>query len=231
MLNLKDKNILSNTLTFWRRLEPIEQEFIINNSKIINYREGENIHSTTNSCHGILIIKSGRLRTYMLSEEGREVTLYLLEEGDTCVLSASCVLSNITFDVFIDVEVDSEIILVNLESIENIANNVYVENFLLNEAVTRFSDVMWAMEQILFLKLDQRVAIFLLDETSRNNSDIITLTHEQIAKYLGSAREAVSRMLNYFSKEGIVQLSRREVRVINKDKLRKILVSQQVNPL
>lgn len=98
-----------------------------------------------------------------------------------------------------------------------------MENFLLNEAVTRFSDVMWAMEQILFLKLDQRVAIFLLDEISRNNGDLIKLTHEQIAKYLGSAREAVSRMLNYFSKEGIVQLSRGEVRVINKDKLRKVL--------
>lgn len=223
MLDMKDKTILYNALTFWGKLQPEEQEHIFNGAKIRDFEKGENIHSSSNRCQGILIVKSGRLRTYILSEEGKEVTLYLLEEGGICVLSASCILNNITFDVFIDAEVDSETILVDLESLKDISNYVYVENFLLNEAVTRFSDVMWAMEQILFLKLDQRLAIFLLDEMVRNKSDIILLTHEQIAKYLGSAREAVSRMLSYFSKEGLVQLKRGEVKVVSKDGLRKVV--------
>lgn len=223
MLNNGDIDYVYNLLPFLNRLTSGEQELIIKNTRKVKYRKGDNIHGGINTCEGILIIKSGRLRTYMLSGKGKEVTLYLLEEDDVCVLSASCVLNNITFDVHIDVEVDSVVFILELEAINRIVKNVYVENFLLNEAIGRFSDVMWAIEKILFLKFDQRIAIFLLDEISRNKSDVIVQTHEQIANHLGTAREVVSRMLNYFSREGIVQLSRGEIKVENKDALRELL--------
>ncbi len=223
MIKSEDKQMICDVFDFWEKLKPAEQENIFNNASIVAYKQGESIHSSHNNCTGVLVIKSGRLRVYILSEEGREVTLYRMEQGDVCVLSVSCVLKNITFDVYIDAEAPTEIILINSDAVERVSKNIYVENFLLNEAVTRFSDVMWAMEQILFFKLDQRLTIFLLDETLRNNSDTITLTHEQIANHLGSAREVVSRMLRYFSKEGLVQVSRGEVRIINKEKLRKTL--------
>lgn len=223
MLDNEEIDYLYNSLTFLNKLTLEEQELVIKNIRKVQYAKGDNIHGGINTCEGILIIKSGCIRTYMLSEKGKEVTLYLLEEGDICVLSASCVLNNITFDVHIDVEVDSEVFILNLEAIDIIVKNVYVENFLLNEAITRFSDVMWAIEKILFLKFDQRLAIFLLDEVSRNNNDTITQTHEQIANHLGSAREVVSRMLSYFSREGIVELSRGEIVVKDKNTLREIL--------
>lgn len=223
MVNNEDKDMIHHVLTFWEKIKPKEQELILSHAINVKYRQGERIHSSGNDCAGVLIIKRGRLRVYILSEEGREITLYRLDQKDVCVLSASCILKNITFDVHIDAEEFSEIILVNSDAIDKISKNIYVENFMLNEAVTRFSDVMWAMEQILFLKFDQRLAIFLLDETSRDKSIIITRTHEQIARHLGSAREVVSRMLKYFAKEGFVELSRGEVRVINKNELRKII--------
>ena len=78
---------------------------------------------------------------------------------------------------------------------------------------------MWVMQQILFMSMDQRLAIFLSDESKRRGSDIIPLTHEQIAKYMGSAREVVTRMLKYFGNEGIVEVSRKGVKILDKKRL------------
>ena len=94
--------------------------------------------------------------------------------------------------------------------------------FSLEAAVSRFSDVMWVMQQILFMSMDKRLAIFLLDEISKSSSDTVSLTHEQIAKYMGSAREVVSRMLKYFSNEGLVEASRKGVRILDKKRLREL---------
>lgn len=218
------KTFLYNAFTFWDKLSFVEKELIINNATILHYKQGENIYSGGKDCLGVLIIKDGGLRTYILSEDGREITLYRLNQGDICILSASCILKNITFDVHIDAEVDTEIIIINATIFQKICNqNIYVENFTNKTTVERFSDVMWSMEQILFMSFDKRLAIFLIDEISRNDNDTITLTHEQIAKYMGSAREVVSRMLKYFANEGIVELSRGIVKVVNKKKLRKLI--------
>jgi CRP/FNR family transcriptional regulator len=159
----------------------------------------------------------------MLSEEGREITLYRLQEGDVCVLSASCVLSTITFDVHVDAEVDSEVLLVHASVFAELSRqNVYVEKFSYQLATERFSDVMWTMQQVLFMSFDKRLAIFLLDEMNKAEEDTIRLTHEQIAKYVGTAREVVTRMLKYFSGEGIVSLSRGGIKILDKKKLRSL---------
>jgi len=161
----------------------------------------------------------------MLSEEGKEITLYRLFQGDTCMLSASCVLKSITFDVFVDAEEDSECYIIGGNFFADIAErNIYVQNFALDAAVERFSDVMWIMQQILFMSFDRRLAIFLWDEMSKTGDNKIRLTHEQIAKYIGSAREVVSRMLKYFASEGIVEHSRGGIKIINKQKLKALAV-------
>jgi CRP/FNR family transcriptional regulator len=161
----------------------------------------------------------------MLSEDGKEITLYRLFPGDICMLSASCVLRSITFDVFVDAEEDSVCYVISGNAFAEIAGrNLYVENYALDTAVGRFSDVMWVMQQILFMSFDKRLAIFLWDEASKTGDDTIRLTHEQIAKYVGSAREVVSRMLKYFASEGIVELSRGGIKIINRQKLRELAV-------
>jgi CRP/FNR family transcriptional regulator len=148
-----------------------------------------------------------------------------LTEGESCVLSASCILNNITFDVIINAETETEIFLLNVGTFSKLNNeNIYVENFSYKNAVDRFSDVMWAMEQILFMSFDKRLATFLIDETAKTKTTDINLTHDQIAKYLGSAREVVSRMLKNFEAQGILKLSRGLIQIIDKDKLKKILI-------
>ena len=132
------------------------------------------------------------------------------------MLSASCVLQSITFDVFVDAEEDSEVYIINGKTFADISNkNLYVKNFALEIAIKRFSSVMWIMQRILFMSLDRRVAIFLYDELQKTGSRDIKLTHADVAKYMGSAREAVSRMLKYFEDENIVELSRGGIKIID----------------
>ncbi|MCI9323091.1 MAG: Crp/Fnr family transcriptional regulator [Lachnospiraceae bacterium] len=160
----------------------------------------------------------------MMSEQGKDITLYRLHSGDLCMLSASCVLEAITFDVFVDAEEDSRCIVIGGPAFAAVSErNPAVKIFALETAVSRFSDVMWVMQQILFMGVDRRLAVFLLDEAARTGSDIIPLTHGQIARYMGSAREVVSRMLKYFAAEGAVEVSRRGVRILDKGSLRKLV--------
>ena len=219
------ENELRKKLPFWDRISAAQQRELSAHTTPCKYAAGQNLHSAGNQCVGVLLVKSGELRTYIMSGDGREITLYRLSEGGVCILSASCVLHNITFDVFVDAERDTELLMVNAAYFSGLlAQNIYAENYALKIAADAFSEVMWTMEQILFMRFDQRLAIFLLDETARLGSDLLPLIHEQIARYMGSAREVVSRMLKYFEKEGIVKLSRGAVEVVDKSKLKAIAV-------
>lgn len=222
MAQIDFNSVYSNTLAFWDKISESEKEFICSNSTDIVYKKGTTVHDSS-ECSGVIFVQSGCLRVYMMSDEGKAITLYRLYKGDMCMLSASCVLSTITFDVFIDAEEDSECYVINGPAFMKVSNsNPDVKIFSLETAVSRFSDVMWAMQQILFMSLDKRLAVFLLEEASRTGSNFIPLTHEQIAKYIGSAREVVSRMMKYFSNEGIVEATRKGVTIIDKQKLRSL---------
>jgi len=224
MINKHELKFISSHLDFWDKLSESELDELLKNISKVSYKKGSNIHSRDNQCVGVLIIKSGGLRVYILSEDGREVTLFRLSSGDTCILSASCILNSITFEVHIDAEAETEAYLINIRTFSKLCEqNVYVQNFAYKNAIERFSDVMWAMEQILFMSFDKRLAIFLLDEISKTYSTELHITQEQIAKYIGSAREVVSRMLKAFQLQGILEVSRGKIHVLDKNKLRELV--------
>jgi len=211
------------TFPFWNKMSERDRETFMRSSHFVKFKKGTTVHDG-NECTGIILIKSGVLRVYMLSEEGKEITLYRLFPGEMCILSASCVLNAITFDVFIDTEEDSECVVVGGCAYEDLSNRMTdAKIFALESALGRFSDVMWVMQQILFMSMDKRLAIFLLDECAKNGTDTVKLTHEQIAKYMGSAREVVSRMLKYFTSEGLVSASRSDgIKILDKKRLREL---------
>jgi CRP/FNR family transcriptional regulator len=223
MEKIQIEKLLSEHFEPWNHMSGDERSAMLLNSALVRYEKGATIHSGGNECVGVLFIKSGMLRMYMLSEEGKEITLSRMGHGDVCVLSASCVMPLITFDIHLDAEENTEVVLVaaNLFS-ELTEKNIYVECFAYKMATERFSEFMWAMQQILFLSMDRRLAIFLWDELSKTEGDTIRLTHEQVAKYMGSAREVVTRMLKYFTSEGIVELSRGGIKILDKKRLREL---------
>ncbi len=207
-------------LPFWDTLPPEDREHLCRHTSAVSYKKGASVHNGQD-CSGVILVRSGCLRLYIMSEEGKDITLYRLQAGDLCMLSASCVIQAITFDVFVDAEQDSDCYVIAGPAFAVLSEQrPAVKIFALETAVSRFSDVMWVMQQILFMSMDKRLAIFLSDESARLGSDTVELTHEQIAKYMGSAREVVSRMLKYFATEGIVSLSRKDVKILDRKKLR-----------
>ena len=213
---------LSRAFPFWNDLDDKAKQTMCQQSALFSYPKGAAINDGQ-ECTGVILVKSGCLRVYLLSETGKEVTLYRLNPGDICMLSASCVLQSITFDVFVDAEEDSECLVIASSAFSAVAENYpAVKIFALETAVSRFSDVMWVMQQILFMNFDRRLAIFLLDEMARTGDDTLHLTHEQIARNMGSAREVVSRMLKYFSSEGMTEVSRKGIKILNKQALQQL---------
>ncbi len=220
------ESVYREMFPFWEEISEKDKERICSNSQAVTYPKGTHIHDGR-ECSGVILIRSGCLRVYILSEEGKEVTLYRLHSGELCMLSASCVLQSITFDVHVDAEENSECYVISGQTYAAACDhNPHIKIFTLELTVNRFSSVMWVMQQILFMSMDKRIAIFLRDEAARLGSDIIPLTHEQIARYIGSAREVVTRMLKYFSNEGIVEVLRKGVRIIDEKQLCKIALQR-----
>ena len=204
----------------WDRLDTEQQARILGSLVSHRVKKGTVIHNGSMDCTGLLLIKSGQLRVYILSDEGREITLYRLFELDMCLFSASCMLRSIQFDVTIAAEKDTEFWVVPTEVYKGILEeSAPAANYTNELMASRFSDVMWLMEQIMWKSLDRRLAAFLLEEASIEGSDRLKITHEAIANHLGSHREVITRMLRYFQNEGMVRLSRGVIEITDADKL------------
>ena len=216
------ETIYSDCFPFWNTLSDNDKDFLCTHSSEVYFDKEQAVHNNT-ECTGLYIVKSGRLRVYMLSEDGKEITLYRLAPGEVCMLSASCVLQSITFDVYIDAEIPSECYMINAAAFHAISEKIpAVKIFALETAVSRFSDVMWILQQIVFMSMDKRLAIFLYDEILSNGTDTITMTHDQIARHLGTAREVITRMLKHFAADGILNVTRKGIHIIDRTKLKQI---------
>ena len=207
----------------WDKLTPEQQRTLKNAAILRKASKGTIDHDGAADCLGYLLVRSGQLRAYFLSEEGREITLYRLFAGDVCILSASCVLDAVTFDVHIDAEELVEAYCIGAGAFKRVMDeNIYVRCYAYQMTAESYSETMWAMQQILFMSADRRLAIFLTDELAKTGGADLRMTHDQIARYMGSAREVGSRMLKYFAQEGLVQLWRGGLTVLDKPRLQKL---------
>ena len=174
-------------------------------------------------CTGLLVVESGQLRAYILSDEGREITLYRLFDRDICLLSASCMIRSIRFDVTVVAEKDTRLWIIPAEVYKGVMeSSAPAANFTNELMATRFTDVMWLIEQIMWKSLDKRLAAFLLEEAAIEGSNELKITHEAIANHMGSHREVITRMLRYFQGEGLVRLSRGTVAILDEERLKSL---------
>lgn len=221
MLNSQDLKFLTDYLPFISRLDRTEFSFIGDTCAKAAYAPGEIILSRGKECNGVVIVKSGQLRAYFEAEDGKEITLYRLLSGDVCILSASCILKNITFEITLEVEKKSEILFIPATAWGELSEkNRMVKEFSMELVNERFSEVMWVMEQMVSKNMGQRVASFLLEQSTLENSAVLSMTHEAIAKNLGTAREVISRILKYFENDGLLKLSRGRITLTDFKKLR-----------
>ena len=207
----------------WNKLTPEHQERIQSMAVYQKVKSGTMLHDGSANCLGLILVRSGQLRAYMLSEEGREVTISRFFEMDICLFSASCVMPNMQFDIFIEAEKDCEIWVIPACLYQNMMDeSIALSNYSHNLITSHFSELVWLMEQIMWKSFDRRLAAFLLEETSLENNNVLKITHEKIANHMGTAREVVTRMLRYFQSEGMVKLTRGTVEVTDPAKLEQL---------
>ena len=205
----------------WKELTPGQQERILGGLTARTAERGAILHNGSADCTGLLLVESGQLRAYILSPEGREITLYRLFDRDMCLFSASCMLRSIQFEVTIEAEKGTRFWVIPPDLYQSLMEeSAPVANYTNELMATRFSEVMWLMEQVLWKSLDRRLAAFLLEEAAIEGTFGLKLTHETIANHLGTHREVITRMLRYFQDEGWVKLSRGMVTLLEEERLR-----------
>lgn len=211
----------SSFFPVWERLTPQQQAALSGSMFSRRVRRGDVIHQGDADCTGLLLVKSGQLRVFMLSEDGREITLYRLFERDLCLFSASCMMRSIQFDITIQAEKDAELWVIPAETYRQVMEeSAPLSNFTNEVMAARFSDVMWLIEQVLWKSFDRRLAAFLLEESAIEGTRTLKITHELIGNHMGNPREVVTRMLRYFQGEGLVRLSRGTVEIVDEIALR-----------
>ncbi len=214
---------LSDVLPFWNSLDGAQKSRLENAAALKSLQPGDSFGGEDEDCSGLYIVKSGRVRVYIISETGREITLYRLLERDICLFSASCLLKNINFKTYTQAETETEAVLIPTHAYQLISqNSPEVAGFTSQLMASRFTDVMWVMEQVLFSSFDSRLASFLLEQSNLVESDRLAITQEEIANHMGSAREVVNRMLKYFRDEGAVELFRGGVLIKDRKKLQNL---------
>ena len=207
----------------WNRLTAQQQAVLSGSVFSRKVQKGDVIHNGDTDCTGLLLVRSGQLRALILSPDGREITIYRLFERDLCLFSASCMMRSIQFEVTIEAEKDTELWVIPADIYKQVmGESAPLANFTNEVMATRFSDVMWLVEQIMWKSFDKRLAAFLLEEAAIEGTNELKITHEIIGNHMGNPREVVTRMLRYFHNEGMVKLSRGVIEITDEDALRNL---------
>ena len=208
----------------WNQLDDAQKKLLQQSAVFRQVRKGTVIHNGSENCTGLLLLGSGQLRAYILSDEGREITIYRLLAHDICLFSASCMMNSIQFEISVEAEKDTAFWIIPADIYKKLMlESTAVSNYTNEVMATRFSDVMWLMEQVLWKSFDKRLAEFLLEESNLEGSLVLKTTHEAIGNHLGNPREVVTRMLRYFQSEGMVHLARGVIEITDKGKLESLV--------
>lgn len=209
-------------------LRQLDDELLMRLSQTAAWRRydaHEAVQNNDETCDGLMKVKQGRLRIYMQDENGKEITLYRLYPGDSCVMTASCLLHHMNVDFLIEAEIETIVILLPTTYLGAVSQSYPALKDHLNELVrSRFSQLTWVIRQIVFSSMPSRIAEFLVEQYVIRESSVLSLTHEEIANDLGSAREVVSRILKYFQEEGLIDQSRKKIRLVDLENLKKRIV-------
>ena len=207
-------------LPMWNKLTEEQRQRIAGAVEHRHVKKGTHIHDSSAECLGLVMVRSGQLRAYILSEDGREITISRLFEYDVSLLSASCVMPDMQFNVMIEAEKDTQFWSIPACLFKNLVDESLVVSAYANSLISgNFSELMWLMEQIMWKSFDKRLAAFLLEEMAIEDTGVLKITHEKIANHLGTAREVVTRMLRYFQSEGMVKLTRGAIEITDEKKL------------
>lgn len=174
---------------------------------------GTVMFSEGSECRGYVMLLAGTVRVQKTSEDGREITLYRVEEGESCIMTTTCLISDEEYGAEGVAETDITVATVPPATFNHLLEKSQkFRNFVFEVYAKRMSMLMMLVEEVVFKKLDKRLAQLLLDR----KGDQFEITHQDIALELGSVREVVSRQLKVFERQGLIRLGRGLIKVLDR---------------
>jgi len=185
-------------------------------------KQGSVLFRDGDVCNGYVLVLSGSVRVQKIDPQGHEIVLYRVEEGQSCMLTTTCLLAGQYYPAEGVAETDVDLVLLPLDAFDAaLSGSPEFRQFVMRGVGQRISDLMLLLEDVAFGRKDVRLAAFLLKNSSRDG-DLLELTHRQMAVELGTAREVVSRLIKDFERKGLVQLGRNRITLLNRARLLEI---------
>lgn len=214
---------LKDTFPFFNYLHKDKLNEFISKVYVMDFSKGSVILNEGAYCDNMVLILHGSVRVYKLSPNGKEITLYHLGSGETCILVVSCLMGNTNYPAIAEVEETVKLVIIPAAYYKKLFSEEPLwQSFIFNTLSNRLMEVMLLIDEVVFKSIDTRLAVFLLERLTNKDNNQLELTHEKIAFELGTAREVISRILKNFEKKGILSLSRGKILINNIEDLKKI---------
>ena len=218
MLDTQQFNRVTFALPFLLRADETLKQDLRQNAQWVKIPAGQDVFVDGDRVDGIALLLSGVVRVYKIGETGREITLYRFGLGQSCILTANAILSEKSFPAIATVEEDAEAVMIPAGVFRAWVNRYGLwREFVFDLLSDRLSTVMAVVDEVVFKRMDRRVASWLLNQARVRNP--LRVTHQEIAAELGSSREVISRILEDFSREELIEAGRGTIEVLDFDGL------------
>jgi len=198
-------------------LPPKLREGIASAAQAVTVPAGATLFDERQPCQGFPFVLAGAIRVAKVAANGRELPLYRVTPGETCIITSSCLLGNVPYNARGTTESETVLVLLPQALFTELLAQAPFRNFIFQLFGERMADLMRLVEEVAFRKLDQRLAALLLGK-----GRVVHATHQQLADELGSVREMVSRLLKGFAEQGWVSLGREQIEILDAAGLRRL---------
>lgn len=215
---------LFDKIPFWKDLDEYDRQLFLKNAEFRIIPKGTMLAEAGSPCLYFPFVLSGEIRVYRMNEAGKEITLYRIHGGDSCVLTISCLMTGSTFPAYAMTEKTSELFLVPGEIFREWVENIpqwRLYTFRMIEKI--IVNMMENVEQIAFQRLEKRLMEFLLERSHKDKDGMIYKTHQEIANELGTAREVISRALKTLERKQMIRVFRGRIQIIDSERLKDIV--------
>lgn len=212
---MTDPALLANRYPVLAQMPPEARDKLLARAKWIKVPQGTLLFDDHQACEGFPFVINGTIRVIKAAANGRELPLYRVSPGETCVISSSCLLGHEDYNARGVTETETELMMLPKAVFDELLGEPAFRTFVFHLFADRIADLMQLIEEVAFHKLDQRLAALLLGK-----GRMLHTTHQQLADELGSVREIVSRLLKGFAAQGLVRLGREQIEILDPAGLR-----------
>jgi CRP/FNR family transcriptional regulator, anaerobic regulatory protein len=218
MIDQEQIKRITDALPILRRADPALVREFMQKAFLARIPAGRDVFLEDKRVDTIALLLSGVVRVYKIGGTGREITLYRFGLGESCILTANAILNHLTFPAIATVEQDAEAAMIPANDFRDWVNRFDLwRSFVFDLLSHRLSVVLDIVDEVVFQRMDTRLAAMLMEQSRIQNP--IRITHQEIAAELGSSREVISRILEDFANQGLIQSGRGIIEIVDLESL------------